>query len=311
MSQPNKSSETEPTLGETSSSTPASPPRIRGWQRILIHAAVIYIVWCAVLYFYQDYMLFPADLAPQPFALEKYDPSTVVIKRQIDAGEVVAWYIPPLPRFRDKPAPLLVFCHGNAEIIDYQPHIVNGYQKLGFALLMPEYRGYGRSAGKPSERGIVEDAVFFFDEALKQPDVDAGRIVLHGRSMGGGVAAGIAAQRKPAALVLESSFVSVVAMARRYFAPWFLAKNPFRVDRVVSSLDVPVLVMHGTQDEIIPVSHGRKLRDIGRRVTYHEYPCGHNDFPGDENEERYWQDVEQFLHAAGVLDPPAAPKGTP
>lgn len=283
-----------------------APPRIRGWKRVLVHAIVIYIVWCTVLYFYQDHLLFPADLAPQPFALEKYDASTVVLKRDIDAGQVVAWYLPPLPRFRDHPAPLLVFCHGNAEIIDFQPHIVNGYQKLGFAILLPEYRGYGRSAGKPSERGIVEDAVYFFDEVLKRPDVDPRRIVIHGRSMGGGVAAGLAARRKPTALVLESSFMSVVAMARRYLVPPFLAKNPFRVDRVVAELDVPVLIMHGTEDEIVPVSHGRKLRDLGRQVTYHEYACSHNDFPGDENEAQYWQDVGDFLRVAGILSPALA-----
>lgn len=281
------------------------PPRKRFalWKRVVIYALVFYPVWCTVLYFFQDKLLFPADLAPTPYPGEKYDISTTVLKRGLpDGGEVVCWLIPPAARFRDRPTPLVVFFHGNAEIIDDQSRIISGYQLLGFSILLPEYRGYGRSAGKPSEQVLVDDAAYFLDLVLDRPEIDAGRIVIHGRSLGGGVAAGLADRRKPSALILESSFSSVASMARKYFAPAFLVKNPFYVDRVLETLDVPVLIFHGTRDDIIPVAHGRRLRDAGRQVTYHEYDCMHNDFPGDGNDERYWRDIEAFLKSCGLVE---------
>lgn len=282
---------------------------MRWYFRLPIHAAVIYTAWCATLYFYQDKLLFPADMAPEPYPGEKYDLSTIVLKRPVDGGDAVAWFVPPLAAFQGKPAPLVIFCHGNAEIIDDQSRIIVGYQQLGFAVLLPEYRGYGRSAGAPSERGIVEDTVYFFDQALSRPEIDAGRIVIHGRSLGGGVAAGLADQRKPSALILESTFTSAAAMARKYFAPQFLVKNPLHVDTVLKTLDIPVLLMHGSHDSIIPVAHGRALRDLATRMTYVEYDCDHNDFPGDGNDEAYWKAIGDFLVASGVISEiPAAPR---
>lgn len=281
---------------------PAVRKQRRWWVRVLINLAIIYTAWCLTLYFYQDHLLFPADLAPEPYPGAKYDISTTVLTRTLpEGGEVVAWLIPPAPRFRDKPAPLVVFCHGNAEIIDDQSFIISGYQLLGFAILLPEYRGYGRSAGSPTEAGLVDDAVYFLDQVLDRPEIDAGRIVLHGRSLGGGVAAGLADRRKPSALILQSTFTSVASMASSYFAPAFLVKNPFRVDRVLETLDVPVLIFHGADDEIIPVKHGRRLRDVAMQATYHEYNCRHNDFPGDANEATHWKDIENFLREAGIL----------
>ena len=290
---------------------PASPQRrrMRWYFRVPIHAVIIYSAWCATLYFYQDKLLFPADMAPTPYPGEKYDLSTIVFKRHIDEGDVVGWLVPAAGALAAKPAPLVIFCHGNAEIIDDQARMIVGYQQLGFAVLLPEYRGYGRSAGTPSERGIVEDAVWFFDQAIERPEIDAGRIVIHGRSLGGGVAAGLADQRRPSALVLESTFTSAAAMARTYFAPGFLVKNPFHVDDVLRTLDVPTLVMHGSRDDIIPVAHGRMLKTLGDHVTYIEFDCRHNDFPGDGNEEKYWKDIGEFLVASGVISeiPPARP----
>jgi len=270
--------------------------------RWLVFAAVLYVAWCATLYFYQDKMLFPADLAPAPTP-SLYDRTTEELRVDIGGGEhAVAWFIPALPRDSSKPAPLVVYFHGNAEIIDYQTTAVEGYRKLGCAVLLPEYRGYGRSGGKPSEAGILADSIRFFDQATKRPDVDPVRVVIHGRSLGGGPAAQLAGARKPRALILESTFISVAVMAHGYLAPECLARNPFRTDRVLAGLDVPVLIFHGTHDDIIPVRHGRALRDLAQNGAYVEYDCRHNDFPGDANEDAYWDEIARFLSRAGVIE---------
>ena len=137
--------------------------------------------------------------------------------------------------------------------------------------------------------------------------MDKDRIFFHGRSLGTGVAADLAKHRKPAALITQSGFSSAVAMGYRYLAPAFFAKHPYRTDHVIADtkIDFPLLVFHGEYDPIIPVGHGRKLRDIAQKaqrdVTYIEYPCRHNDFPGPAVND-YWQQIESFLRDRDVID---------
>jgi fermentation-respiration switch protein FrsA (DUF1100 family) len=271
--------------------------------RVLIYICTAYVAWCVALYFFQDHLLFPADMAPAPATREdRYDRRTSVIRLPIETGgEVVAWFV-PAPRAGDaQPAPVAIFFHGNAEIIDYLDEIVDPYRKLGLSVYLPEYRGYGRSAGKPDEAGMIGDAVRFYDELVKRPDVDKERIVIHGRSLGGGPACALASQRPCRALVLQSVFTSAADMAKKYFAPGFLAKHPFHNDRILPTLDVPVFISHGTYDEIIPVAHARTLAGLARHATLVEYPCTHNGFPGEGKEEDYWQRIEAFLRDADAL----------
>ncbi len=270
------------------------------WKRILARVIFFYVVWCTVLYFYQDKLLFPRDLTGPPLK-RLYNSRTEQLERNVPGvGKVVAWVIRPPGLAPGAKTPLVVYFHGNAELIDDQDVAILRYERLGFSILLPEYRGYGRSAGTPSEEAIVSDAIYFFDETLKRPDIDPSKIVIHGRSVGGGPAARLAAVRKPKALILESTFSSAASMAHKYWAPAFLAKNPFHTDRVVESLDIPILIFHGTHDSIIPVWHGRALRDLARKCTYVEFDCDHNDFPGTDNDGKYWGHIEQFLRDSGM-----------
>lgn len=279
---------------------PTKPLYRRIARRILIFAAVFYVAWCGTLYVKQDDLLFPTDSAADPLPL-LYSARTVELSRDIGNGQhVVAWFVPGPGVTAESPGPLAVFFHGNAELIDHQHTTIESYLRLGCSVLLPEFRGYGRSGGSPSEAGIVEDAVYFYDEATKRPDVDGQRVVIHGRSLGGGPASQLAARRKPAALILESTFLSAAAMAAEYYAPSFLVKNPFRTDRALAELDAPVLIFHGTTDNIIPVEHGRKLHAIAAGSEYIEYDCQHNDFPGDDYED-YVARIRQFLIAHKVV----------
>lgn len=275
------------------------PFRKRFWVRAILYVIGIYILWCTMLYFYQDRMLFPRDMAASPRS--KAPDDAIVTRLDIGDGEFVeSWFFPAPAGDATRPAPAIMYFHGNAEIIDFQDPIVMLYREAGCSVLLVEFRGYGRSGGRPSQRAVTADSVRFYDELIKREDVDKSRIVFHGRSLGGAIAADLTLRRPPAALILESTFSSVAAMAYKYGAPTFLVKNPFRTDHVVQALDIPILIMHGGRDRIIPVSHGRKLRDLAHSGTYVAFDCGHNDFPGAGNEAAYRTAVRDFLSKANV-----------
>lgn len=252
----------------------------------------------------QERLLFPADMAPPPLPLGYQGFTTVSLMRPLDSGgEVIAWYLPTPEATADRPAPVVIHFHGNAELIDYQHDTLKGYHARGCSVLLPEYRGYGRSAGRPGERAIIDDAVYFHDELCKRTEVDTSRIVFHGRSLGGAVAAGLAEQRRPKALILESTFTSAAAFSWQYGVPPSLVRHPFHTDRVVEMLECPILVMNGREDTLVPPWHGRNLAGLARHGRHVEYDCGHNDFPGDGNEDAYWLEIETFLKDSGVLAP--------
>jgi hypothetical protein len=276
------------------------PVRRRWWFRVFVYAFMGYVVWCTVLYMMQDWLLFPADVAATPRPRPAYPHTEILHLREGADDECLAWFVPAPDAGPDQPAPVVVFFHGNAETIDFHDDIVAGYTQRGISVLLPEYRGYGQARGRPGQEAIVSDATAFIETIMQRDDADPARLILHGRSLGGAVAAQVATRTDPAALILESTLRSVAEMAHGYGAPAFLAKHPFRTDRVLPTLDVPALVMHGKNDTIIPVDHGRDLARLARRGTYWEVDAGHNDFPGDANFSEYWRRIDAFLAASGI-----------
>ncbi|MCA9254444.1 MAG: alpha/beta hydrolase [Phycisphaerales bacterium] len=269
--------------------------------RLIRNIVAIYLVYCAIVFFAQRWLIFPDWITPEPTAEEKYDATTTVLTRDIDDGKVIAWFIPAPGASAERPRPLVMFFHGNAEIIDTQEDRIAGYRALGCNVLIPEYRGYGRSAGQPSQDALVDDALYFLDLALKRPEVDGDRVVIHGRSMGGGIAAQVAARHKPNALILGSTFTSMRTLgARKALVPGFLVRHPMDTAAVLQDLDVPLIIFHGSQDNIVSVEYGRELNRIARNSRLVELNCSHNDFPGDEDD-RYWSEIRTFLEDNHIL----------
>jgi hypothetical protein len=120
-----------------------------------------------------------------------------------------------------------------------------------------------------------------------------------GRSLGGGAVCALAAERPSAALILLSTFSSVRACASSFFVPGFLVLDPFDNRRVVGSYSQPVLVMHGTRDNLIPHSQGVALARAARLGKMISYDCHHNDCP--PSWQKFWRDVESFLIYCGII----------
>jgi len=214
---------------------------------------------------------------------------------------VEAWYLDPMGAAPAQPFPVLVFTHGNGELIDYWLDEFAIVRSWGLGVLLVEYPGYGRSGGSPSEASITATMAEAYDYLASRPEVDAGRIAAYGRSVGGGAACALVRERPVAALILESSFSSVRRLARRHglFGP--LVRDPFDNLSVIRNFEGPVLVIHGRSDRLIPPAHGEALAHNAPSAELVLFDCGHNDCP------RPWAEVHAFLLKNGIA---AAQSGT-
>jgi uncharacterized protein len=264
--------------------------------KLLLFTAILYAAYLTLLFVVQSSLIFPRYMIPG------YDlrPPAESVRTFLEtsSGKVEAWYLPP----EDPPAgpsPAVIFAHGNAELIDFWTVDLGHFRRLGLGVLLVEYPGYGRSEGTPSERTVTEAFTAGYDWLTQKQEVDRERIVLFGRSIGGGAVCALARERPSAGLILMSTFTSIHSMTARYLYPPFLLKSPFDNLSVVRSYDRPILIIHGTRDTIIPFSHGQELHRAAPSSTLLSFDCGHNDCPMDSTAFR--GEIERFLQRSGVL----------
>lgn len=174
-----------------------------------------------------------------------------------DGVELHGWWMPK-PDARGT----LLFCHGHSGSLGHRVDLFRELLRLPLNLFAFDYRGYGRSAGRPSEQGLFRDVRAAYDHLTSRLGEAAERIVLFGQSLGGAVAIDGALHRPVAGLVVQSSFVDLRALARssssRLPLHW-IASNHFRNLDKVRRIQVPKLFIHGTGDSTIPYAHGETL----------------------------------------------------
>jgi fermentation-respiration switch protein FrsA (DUF1100 family) len=174
-------------------------------------------------------------------------------------GGVHGWWLPAWgPRIGH-----VLLCHGNAgNIGDRVPHaaLLAG---AGFDVLLFDYRGYGRSRGRPGEQATYADARAARESLLRQDGVDRTRVLYLGESLGAAVALELAIEHPPAGLILQSPFTSIRDMARVHYAliPRALVPDAYPSLRLITRLRTPLLVVHGARDEVVPLLYGEALYD--------------------------------------------------
>ncbi|MBU0986072.1 MAG: alpha/beta hydrolase [Proteobacteria bacterium] len=272
--------------------------KVKALFKLVAWSIFIYLAYCGLLFLLQRQMMFPRGLIEVP----SEDPHIAGLERiwiETGFGKVEAWFLPPLENRDSGPAAAVIFAHGNGELIDFWPEELCKFNRLGIGVLLVEYPGYGRSAGSPSQDSIEETFAVAYDVLVARQDVDAARIILFGRSLGGGAVCALAAQRPSSALILMSTFISARSFASRYLVPEFLVRDPFDNMGVVANYPKPILIMHGKFDEVIPYQHGAALYQAAQKGKMITYNSGHNDCP--PRWDNFWQDVELFLREAGVI----------
>jgi fermentation-respiration switch protein FrsA (DUF1100 family) len=176
-----------------------------------------------------------------------------------DGVRVVAWHA------KAKPGnPTLLYFHGNGGSIAGRGNRIRAYTAMGWGVYIMSYRGYGGSGGSPSEKANVADARIAYG-ALLQEGVPAESVILYGESLGSGIAARLATERKAAGLVLEAPYTSIVDIARTQFpwlpAGWFLVDR-YETEKVLPQVRMPLLILHGRLDGLIPLQMGERLLEI-------------------------------------------------
>lgn len=172
-----------------------------------------------------------------------------------DGTELHGWWI------QGSSARVLVWYHGNAgNIVDRLDNARLFVQRLGVDIVLVDYRGYGLSQGKPDERGLYLDGAAIYDTVVAR-GVRPEDIVLFGRSLGGAVAVDVALRRPAGALVLESAFRSVPALAREHywFVPSALIRTKLDTESRIHRVQLPKLFLYSDRDEIVPLDHGLTL----------------------------------------------------
>ena len=175
----------------------------------------------------------------------------------------------------------VLFCHGNAGNIASRGAYARILSQAGFDVLLFDYRGYGRSSGRPSERGTYRDARAALASLMSRPGVRRARTLYLGESLGAAVALELALEAPPAGVILQSAFTSVRDMAREVLplVPAAIVPDAYPSLRLLPRLEAPVLILHGERDDVVGVGHGRALFAAAREPKRLEVlaGAGHND----------------------------------
>ena len=226
---------------------------------ILVSIAVGYGALAAILYVFQPrFVYFPEmgrkdSITPATLRL----PFEEVRIATADGERLSGWFV-PAPGARAT----VLFFHGNAGSIAHRVDWLPMFRQLRLSALLFDYRGYGASTGAPTEAGTYADADAAWRYLTETRKIPAARIVLFGESLGGAVAAHLAARTQPAALVLHSAFTSAPDLASDiypFLPARLLSRFRYATLEAVQATRCPLLVAHSPQDEIVPVAHGRRL----------------------------------------------------
>ena len=216
-----------------------------------------------------------------------------VALRTSDGVTLAGWYVPAA-----EAKGTTLFCHGNGGNISYWIEHTRRLHDLGLSVLLFDYRGYGRSEGKPTEEGTYQDAEAAWRYLVEERRVPPDEIIIHGQSLGGAVASWLAEKHTPRALILESTFTSVPDRAGEMLplVPMRLIMR-IRYDTLerIGRIRCPILIIHSRDDRLLPISHGRRLLEAAPEPkAFLEIHGSHNNGVA-ESQELFEQGIKAFL----------------
>ncbi len=268
---------------------------MNAFGKILLFIAVGYGFLVLLVYLMQGRMLYLADVpgreleaTPRSAGMQYED----VWLETEDGVDIHGWFIP------GETERVLLFFHGNAGNISHRLFSIRQFLDLGLSVFIIDYRGYGQSGGRVTEQGLYRDADAAWRYLTGERGIPDNEIVIFGRSLGGSVAANLATRVEPQALILESTFTSVPDAAQDIY-PWlparWLSRLRHSTSEYVREVQVPVLVVHSRDDEIIPYHHGEGIFEAANEPrAMLTLSGGHNDAIATD-EMKYLSGLQRFL----------------
>ena len=258
---------------------------------VLAVSAVVYGLAALLMAAQQRRFIYRPDSEEPQRHLAGADDAALVRFAASDGTDLFGWFWPPEPG-----RATVLYFHGNAGHIGHRAGKLRPMVDAGFGVLLVEYRGYGGQDGQPTETGLYADGQGALDWLRAQIGED-GEIVLYGESLGTGVATWLAAREPVDGVVLEAPFTSIANIAQDQYpflpAQWLIVDR-FDSQARIADISVPILVLHGEADRMIPPDHGRALAELGPTTRLVTFPDGGH---SDLFEHGAWPIVEDWLRS--------------
>jgi hypothetical protein len=271
--------------------------------RVARVVAIAFAIYLVGFYFAQPYIIFETDrvLSRDPGALGwAFEDVSVPVLGETTHG----WFMP-----QENARGVVLFCHGNGGNVGLHLDGTRLFRALGYSVLIFDYGGYGRSTGGPSEARMYADSLEMWRYLTETRRIPAKQIVIWGQSFGGAAACDLGARVQPAAVVLESTFLSMAdcIFGERWGVPgdWVLRYH-FNNSEKVGRIHAPLLIIHSPDDTLFPIRHGRGLyergndpkRFIEKRGDHYDTAVPNKNLP---------KDVKEFLDPLVQVSPGAVP----
>tara|TARA_B100001027_G_scaffold173654_1_gene124934 strand:- start:77 stop:886 length:810 start_codon:yes stop_codon:yes gene_type:complete len=257
---------------------------------IIASILILYLIIVIFIFFYQRKLLYHPS---ENNYLDETNLNHKIERVYIQSdNELVAWHYT-----KDKKFKTILFFHGNAGKLDNRVYKLNELSRLDVNYLIVAYRGFSGNKGNPSEKGLYMDSLAA-KNWLNNIGVEDESIILYGESLGTAVAVNLASENKFAGIILESPFTSMVKLAKKYY-PYLpvkiLLKDKYESEKKLRKINIPILVMHGEQDTIVPFEMGKRIYEISLQPKY-KYFNKIDDHMMDYNSQ-LMQSINQFINS--------------
>ena len=244
--------------------------------KVLVIVVLVYLLIVVIIYFLQHYFFFRPEILPSHFKYEyPFDFEEKTFEME-DGGSINSIHF-KVPNSRG----LVYYFKGNSRSIKGWGKFASQFVGNGYDFFVMDYRGFGKSKGKRTEQKLYSDSQHIYRYLQKSYPED--KIIIYGRSLGSGIAARIASWNNPSMLILDSPYYSFYENARRwaFMLPLSLIlRYKIRTDQFLKNIDIPVYLIHGANDRLIPIKHSHKLVAMNSEFDLTVIDgAGHNNLP--------------------------------
>ncbi len=260
------------------------------WVQILLFLVVVYLLISVLIFFLQDYLMFKPEKLPADFQFYYENQETEEYNVETRDGAVINGL-----RFKARePKGVVFYLKGNSKSIKGWGKFAVDFTRHGYDVLMVDYRGFGKSTGRRTQKAIKRDLQIVYDKIREK--VDEKYIILYGRSLGSGFAAKLASMNNPRMLILDAPYYSLRHVAKKYipFMPLsLLIKFPMPTYKWLKYVQCPIHIIHGTDDHLIPYKSSLKLSKIKPKQTilYTVIGGGHKNLNTFESYHKMLEDI--------------------